>query len=50
MFERMEIVGYIYEVVVEPSYKNLLGQITTVLAKKEDLRRSRLVKELLRDK
>ena len=44
MFEQIEIEVFIYEVVVENSYKNLLGQITTVLAKKEDLRRSRLVK------
>ena len=31
MFERMEISEYIYEGVVEPSYKNPPGQIPTVL-------------------
>ena len=31
LFERMEIAGYIYEGVVQPSYKKLLGQIPTVL-------------------
>ena len=31
MFEHMEIVEYIYEGVVEPSYKNLLGYMPTVL-------------------
>ena len=31
MFKHMEIAGYIYEVVVEPSYKNLLGYIPNVL-------------------
>ena len=31
MFERMEIAEYIYEDVVEPSYENILGRMTTVL-------------------
>ena len=31
MFERMEIEEYIYECVVENSYKNLLGQMPTML-------------------
>ena len=31
MFEQMEIAEYIYEVVVEPSYKTLLGKPPTVL-------------------
>ena len=30
MFEHMEITEYIYEVVVEHSYKNRLGNIPTV--------------------
>ena len=33
MFERMEIAEFIYEGVVEPSYKNLPGQTPTVLFK-----------------
>ena len=32
MFERMETAEYIYEGVVEPSYKNLLGKMPTVLS------------------
>ena len=31
MFEHKEIAEYINEGVVEPSYKNLLGNMTTVL-------------------
>ena len=31
MFDRMEIAESIYEGVVEPSYKKLLGQMPTVL-------------------
>ena len=31
MFERMEISEYIYEGVVEPSYKNQLGKIPPIL-------------------
>ena len=31
IFERMEIAEYIYEGVVEPSYKNLLGKMPSVL-------------------
>ena len=31
MFEKMDIAESIYEGVVEPSYKNLLGQTPTVL-------------------
>ena len=31
MFERMEIAESIYEGAVEPSYKNRLGNMTTVL-------------------
>ena len=31
MFERMEIVEYIYEDSVEPSYNNLLEQMLTVM-------------------
>ena len=33
MFERMEIEEYIHGGVEEPSYKNLLGQMPTVLVK-----------------
>ena len=33
MFERMDIAEYIYKEVVEPSYKKLLGYISTVLVK-----------------
>ena len=35
MIERMEIEESIYEGVVEPSHKNLLGQIPTVLVTAE---------------
>ena len=31
MFERMEIEEYIYDVVVEPSYKNLQGNMPIAL-------------------
>ena len=31
MFERMKIEEYIYEVIVEPSYYNLLGKTPTML-------------------
>ena len=31
MFERMEMAEYVYEGVVEPSFKNILEQILTVL-------------------
>ena len=39
MFERMEIAESIYEGVVEPSYKKIIGEMPTVLAsagKKEE--------------
>ena len=35
IFECMEIAEYIYEGVVEPSYKNLLGNMPTVLVTEE---------------
>ena len=35
MFEHMEIEKYIYEGVVEPSYKNLLGQMPNMLVSEE---------------
>ena len=37
IFERMGIAEYIYEGVVEPSYKNLLGNMPTVLVTTEKL-------------
>ena len=39
MFEKMDMAESVYEGVVKPSYKNLLGQMTTMLVtagKRED--------------
>ena len=49
MFECMEIAEYIYECIVEPSYKNPLGQMPTVLVIAEKIEKIRLVEYLLQD-
>ena len=49
MFEQMEIAEYIYEVVVEPSYKTHWGSLRPCWSQHSKYRRNRLITYSLRD-